>query len=212
MTKEFSKEMQMKWQPQSTDDVVNDPYALFTEWFTDAKASEINDPNAMALATIDKDDTPSVRMVLLKDYDQKGFVFYTNKESRKGLALQANPRAALLFHWKSLGRQIRIEGPVSYVSDAESDEYYASRPRGSRIGAWASQQSQPIASRAELEARVEVIEKQYEGQDIPRPAHWGGYLVAPKRIEFWHEGPYRLHSRIVFTATANGWEKSMICP
>lgn len=189
-----------------------DPFALFADWMKEAEKSEPNDPNAMALATVDAGGAPSVRMVLLKGYDENGFVFYTNLESRKGQALAANPVAALLFYWKSLGRQVRIEGPALPVTADESDEYYASRPRGSRIGAWASRQSRPLNSRAALKQRVRDVEAQYPGETIPRPPHWGGTRVAPQRIEFWHEGQYRLHSRIVYERAADGWTKTMLYP
>ena len=181
------------------------PYALFTEWLEAAKAKEINDPEGMNLATVGADSMPSSRMVLLKGYDERGFVFYTNSMSRKGAQLAATRVAALCFHWKSLRRQVRIEGHVETVSDTESDAYFASRPKGSRIGAWASQQSQPLESRAVLEARVKDLEQKYTDTDnIPRPPHWFGYRVKPTRIEFWQDGEYRLHDRFVFTQDASG--------
>lgn len=190
----------------------DDPFALFKQWMEDAIAREINDPNAMTLATVDADGMPSARIVLLKQLDERGFVFYTNRESRKGLALAANPVAALCFHWKTLRRQVRIEGTVSIVTDSESDAYYNSRPVGSQIGAWASQQSRPLESRSVLAGRVAALEKEYEGRDIPRPAYWGGYRVIPQRIEFWHDGAFRLHTRLVYRRNGDGWSKEMIYP
>ncbi len=197
---------------EKAEDGPDDPFALFEQWMEDAVGREINDPNAMSLATVDADGMPSARIVLLKQLDERGFVFYTNRESRKGLALAAHPVAALCFHWKTLRRQVRIEGMVVKVDDKESDAYYNSRPVGSRIGAWASQQSRPLESRSVLAGRVAALEKEYEGQDIPRPAYWGGYRVIPKRIEFWHDGAFRLHTRLVYTRNGNGWVKEMIYP
>lgn len=190
----------------------DNPFPLFEEWMADAAAREINDPNAMTLATVDANGMPSARIVLLKQLDERGFVFYTNRESRKGLALAANPVAALCFHWKTLRRQVRVEGAVTHVPEAESDAYYNSRPVGSRIGAWASQQSRPLESRSVLAGRVAALEREYEGRDIPRPAHWGGYCVMPRRIEFWHDGAFRLHTRLVYTRDGHGWNKGMIYP
>lgn len=213
MSSEYKKNMQVSWEPNRIADVPDDPYALFGAWFADARAAEPVDPNGMALSTVDADGMPSCRMVLLKDYDERGFVFYTNRDSRKGQALAANPVAALLFYWKSLGRQVRVEGDAAPVPDAESDAYFATRPQGSRIGAWASQQSRPLDSRDALKARVAELQAQYpEGTAIPRPPHWGGTRITPRRIEFWHEGLYRLHSRIVYTRTATGWDKTMLYP
>lgn len=191
----------------------DDPAALFSLWFAEAQASEPSDPEAMSLATIDADGTPSVRIVLLKTFDAHGFVFYTNKQSRKGLALAANPAAALCFHWKSLGRQVRVEGRAEHVGEAEADAYFGTRPQGSRIGAWASQQSRTLASRSALEEAVaEYQEKYSQSPVIPRPAHWGGYRVIPNRIEFWHEGEYRLHTRLVYKRADSGWDKEMLFP
>lgn len=189
-----------------------DPHTLFDSWMAEAEASEINDPNAMALATADADGRPAVRTVLLKGHDARGFVFYTNRESRKGLELAANPRAMLLFHWKSLRRQVRIEGPVSIIDDAESDAYFATRPRASQLGAWASDQSRPLTARATFELRLAEAEARFDGADVPRPPHWGGYRVTPERIEFWQDRDYRLHERHVFTRDGNAWREGMLFP
>jgi pyridoxamine 5'-phosphate oxidase len=189
-----------------------DPFALFESWFGEARTSEINDPNAMTVASVGADGRPSARIVLLKDYDSNGFVFYTNKQSRKGGELNATRHAALLFHWKMLQRQVRIEGRVEDVTDAEADAYYATRARISRLGAWASQQSRPLAERAELEARVAEFEALYPGEHIPRPAHWSGYRVVPDSIEFWQDMPFRLHDRKVFTRHADGWSIGKLYP
>lgn len=198
---------------QTATEAPDDPFALFERWMEDAVAREINDPNAMTLATVDADGQPSARIVLLKHVDPGGFVFYTNRHSRKGRALEANPRAALCFHWKTLRRSVRLEGHTAFVDDKESDAYYASRGFGSRIGAWASRQSQPLQSRKELACRVNSLMEEYRDQpDIPRPPHWGGYRVAPKRIEFWHDGADRLHTRLLYTRNGAGWEKSLLFP
>lgn len=213
MTEKFEINMHNPWEPESAADVPMDPFSLFAAWFADARGSEPVDPNAMTLATVDADGQPSARMVLLKDYDERGFVFYTNLESRKGRALIANPVAALLFYWKSLGRQVRIEGPVERVSAAESDEYYNSRAHGSRIGAHASAQSRRLENRTALKNRVRELEAQYpEGTAIPRPVYWAGTRVLPQRIEFWHEGQFRLHSRVVYTRDGAGWAREMLNP
>lgn len=197
----------------SPADAPDDPFELFTKWMDEAEISEPRDPNAMALATIGPDDKPQVRTVLLKDYDQNGFVFYTNSTSRKGEALAAHGHAALCFYWKIKCRQIRIEGAVVPVSSEEADAYYASRPRGSRIGAWASRQSKTISNREALEQQVHDVESRYAGKDdIPRPPHWFGYRVIPQRIEFWQEGPYRLHTRIEYTQQNDIWVKDMLQP
>jgi len=192
----------------------NEPYALFDAWLADAGRSEPNDPNAVALATVDEDGLPNVRMVLLKGFDERGFVFYTNFESRKGTEILAARKAAMCFHWKSLRRQVRIRGEVEIVGDAEADEYYASRPRGSRIGAWASKQSRPLESRFALEKAVAEYTARYAVGTIPRPPHWSGFRIRPVSIEFWHDRPFRLHDRIEFRRTADGkgWEKVRMYP
>jgi len=193
--------------------MANDPFALFDEWFAEARASEPNDPNAMALATADAEARPSVRMVLLKDHGPDGFVFYTNEDSAKARQLARNPRAALLFHWKSLRRQVRVEGAVEPVSDAESDAYFASRGRDSQLGAWASFQSQPLDSRATFERRFEEMARRYDGREVPRPPHWGGYRVKPERIEFWSDRPHRLHERRLFLPQQDGgWNEGLLYP
>jgi pyridoxamine 5'-phosphate oxidase len=175
------------------------PFALFADWMKEAEASEPNDPNGMALSTVNADGLPNVRMVLLKGYDERGFVFYTNFESAKGQEVLGAMKAAALFHWKSLRRQIRIRGPVEIVSDAEADEYYQTRPRGSRIGAWASQQSRPLESRFALEQAVANVTAKYPIGEIPRPKHWSGFRILPVEIEFWKDGAFRLHDRVKFT-------------
>ena len=191
---------------------MDDPIAIFDAWLTEAGASEPNDPNAMALATADADGCPSVRMVLLKGHDARGFVFYTNRESRKAGELAANAHAALLFHWKSLRRQVRVEGEVTRVTDAESDAYFASRSRASQLGAWASDQSRPLDDRATFEARYADVDARFAGGDVPRPPHWGGYRVAPSEIELWEDRPGRLHHRRRFVRTADGWDEGLLYP
>lgn len=189
-----------------------DPFALFDEWFAQARDLEINDSNAMALATAGADGRPHLRMVLLKDHGPEGFVFYTNEESDKGEHLRANPRAALLFHWKTLRRQVRIEGAVDRVTDAEADAYFASRSRDSQLGAWASDQSRPLDSREMFEKRFDETAKRFEGAEVPRPAHWGGYRVVPDRLEFWSDRPHRLHERRLFTREGDAWAEELLYP
>jgi len=193
--------------------MAEDPHALFEHWFAEARAAEPNDAEAGALASADAEGRPSVRMVLLKGHDARGFVFYTNQESRKGRELAANPWAALLFHWKSLRRQVRIEGAVTPVSADEADAYFASRSRDSRIGAWASDQSRPLAAREMFEERYRKLVEAYDGEDVPRPPHWSGYRVAPERIEFWSDRPHRLHERRLFVPDGDGgWSESLLYP
>jgi pyridoxamine 5'-phosphate oxidase len=188
------------------------PFDQFKAWMSEAEASEPNDPNAMIVATATPDGRPSLRAILLKGVDSRGFVFYTNKESRKSIELAANLNVALLFHWKSLRRQVRIEGRVEDVTDAEADAYFASRPRISRLGAWASQQSRRLESRAVLEARLAEMEQRYP-DEIPRPSYWSGYRVLPETFEFWQDMPYRLHDRTTYHLTAGGnWEQTKLFP
>lgn len=197
-----------------TEKFGSDPYALFNQWLSEAEKTEINDPNAMALSVIDEQGRPSVRMVLLKGVDERGFVLYTNYNSRKGKGLRANPYAELMFHWKTLEKQIRIHGPVEQVSDAEADAYFNSRHRESRIGAWASQQSQPMDDPDDLRKREEEYRQKFEGSDtIPRPEHWSGFRIKPEQIEFWIAGKYRLHTRFVYTKTkGNNWDSHWLNP
>jgi pyridoxamine 5'-phosphate oxidase len=189
-----------------------DPIALFDAWYAEARETEINDSNAVALATADADGRPSVRMVLLKGHGPDGFVIYTNRESRKAGELAVNRHAALLFHWKSLRRQVRIEGSVSLVSDAESDAYFASRGRDSQLGAWASDQSRPLDSRETFETRFAEMQARFEGGDVPRPPHWGGYRIAPDRIELWQDRAHRLHERRLFTRETGTWTEGLLFP
>jgi pyridoxamine 5'-phosphate oxidase len=189
-----------------------DPIALFDAWYAEARETEINDSNAVALATADAEGRPSVRMVLLKGHGPDGFVIYTNRESRKAGNLAVNRYAALLFHWKSLRRQVRVEGPVSLVSDAESDAYFASRGRDSQLGAWASDQSRPLDSRETFEQRFAEMQARFEGGDVPRPPHWGGYRIAPDRIELWQDREHRLHERRLFVREDGGWSEGLLFP
>ena len=190
-----------------------DPFTHFTGWFAEAQASELNDANAMSVATSTPDGRPSVRILLLKGFDEQGFTFFSNLQSRKGGELLANQHVALCFHWKSLRRQVRVEGRVAKVSDADADGYFQSRPYGSRVGAWASLQSQPLAARADLEARVqEFTEKYPEAAGVPRPPHWSGFRLAPDQVEFWQDMPYRLHDRLVYTRAGSGWTTQRLYP
>ena len=193
-------------------DKAAEPFSLFTEWLEEARSAEINDPTAMALATVDSDGLPNVRMVLLKGVHDGGFVYFTNYESNKGREVLANPKAALCFHWKSLRRQIRIRGSVKPVEDAEADAYFASRPRGSRIGAWASKQSRPLESKFALEKAVASYAAKFAIGEVPRPEYWSGFCVTPVEIEFWKDGKFRLHDRIIFTRSGEAWEKTRLYP
>jgi len=188
-----------------------DPIALFVAWMKAAEASELNDATAVALATATRDGMPSVRMVLMKRVDERGFCFYTNAESQKGVELAENPRASMCFHWKSLRRQVRVSGDVSELSDEEADEYFASRSRLSQLGAVASQQSRVLAGREVLEARVKELEQAFP-EKIPRPAYWRGYLLRPERIEFWRNGVNRMHDRFLFSRIGDGWRKERLFP
>ncbi|BAQ44283.1 MULTISPECIES: pyridoxamine 5'-phosphate oxidase [Methylobacterium] len=189
-----------------------DPWDLFRQWFADAQVSEPEDPNAMALATSGADGMPDVRIVLLKDADERGFVFYTNTLSMKGQELADNPQAALVMHWKSLRRQVRARGTVTKVSEAEADAYYASRPRDSRLGAWASRQSQPLESRDVLIRAVDEMRARFPDEAVPRPPHWTGYRIAPVTMEFWQDGAYRLHDRVRFTREGEAWTGNRLYP
>jgi pyridoxamine 5'-phosphate oxidase len=192
--------------------MASDPFQLFDQWLAEARVGEPNDPEAMAIATSTRDGRPSVRIVLLKGHGPYGFVFYTNEQSAKGEQLAANPSASLLFHWKSLRRQVRVEGPVERVGDQQADAYFASRARDSQLGAWASDQSRPLNSRAIFEQRFEEVKRRYEGAEVPRPPHWGGYRVVPERIEFWSDRPHRLHERRLFVRDGDSWNEGLLYP
>ena len=198
--------------------MTSNPFDLFDTWFAEARASELNDANAMTLASVGADGQPSARMVLLKGHSHQGFVFYTNKQSHKANQISERPLVALLFHWKSLRRQVRIEGAVLSIDDATADAYFATRARDSQLGAWASEQSRPLSSRAEFDARFAEMSARFEGQDVPRPQHWSGYSVSPQTIEFWQDREYRLHERRVFTRIASDgsapdkWSEGMLYP
>ncbi len=190
----------------------SDPFALFDTWFAEARTTEINDSNAMALATADVNGQPHVRMVLLKGHGPDGFIFYTNQESDKAVQIAGRPFAALLFHWKSLRRQVRIEGQVLTVPAEIADAYFATRGRDSQLGAWASDQSRPLADRETFEARFAEMTSRFEGQDVPRPPHWSGYRVVPERIEFWQDREHRLHERRLFERNGDEWDEGMLYP
>lgn len=190
----------------------NDPFALFDAWYAEAKEAEINDPDAMAFASVDKEGRPSVRIVLLRRHGPDGFGFFTHLDSRKGRELCTNPVGALAIHWKSLRRQIRAEGRVEVISDAEADAYFAQRGRESQIGSWASEQSEPLDSRETFERRYADMERRFEGADVPRPPRWSGFRLIPDRIEFWSDRPHRLHERRLFTRTENGWDEGLLYP
>lgn len=192
--------------------MATDPFQLFDDWFADARESEPNDAEAMALATAGADGQPHVRMVLLKGHGPDGFVFYTNEQSAKGEQLRENARAALLFHWKSLRRQVRIEGAIERVPGDEADAYFATRGRDSQLGAWASDQSRPLDSRETFETRFDEVKRRFEAADVPRPPHWGGYRVVPDRIEFWTDRPHRLHERRLFSRDGSTWIEGLLYP
>ncbi len=202
------------WLTSGDFTAADEPFRLFAAWLQDATASEPRDPTAMTIATVDRDGMPNARMVLLKGVDDRGFVFYTNKGSQKGQELDATPKAALVFHWKSLNRQVRVRGAVEHVTDAEADAYFASRPKQAQIGAWASKQSTPLESRLAFETAVALTAARYAIGTVPRPPQWSGYRILPLSIEFWHDRPFRLHDRIVFARdTQNApWQKTRLYP
>ena len=208
----FGENMSQSGLTSSDFTEASEPLALFANWFGDAEKTEPNDPNAVALATVDAEGLPDVRMVLLKGYDERGFVFYTNFESAKGVEILGSMKAAMCFHWKSLRRQVRLRGPVEIVSDEEADAYYASRARGSRIGAWASKQSRPLESRFALEKAVTEYTARHAIGDIPRPPYWSGFRIKPQTVEFWHDRPFRLHDRLVFSRDGDGWKRTRLYP
>lgn len=191
---------------------MTDPHALFESWFAEARTTEINDSNAMTIATVNADGQPSARMVLLKGHGPDGFIFYTNQQSRKASDIHQNPKAAILFHWKSLRRQIRIEGELSRVDDTLADSYFATRSRDSQLGAWASDQSRPLADYAIFEARFAEMKQRFEGRDVPRPPHWSGYCLAPTRFEFWQDREHRLHERRLFVRDGSEWQEGLLYP
>lgn len=193
-------------------DSATDPFARFADWFAEASASEPSDPNAFALATASLDGRPAVRVVLCKFWDSRGFVFYTNLDSRKGAELAANPMVHMDFHWKSQRRQVRVDGRAELVPDAEADAYFATRPRDSQLGAWASEQSRPLADRETFEARLAEMAARFAGGDVPRPPRWSGWRIVPRQIEFWQDRDNRLHERLVFTRAAGGWTTGLLYP
>ena len=192
--------------------MTGDPMDLFAEWFREAEDAGVDVPETMTLATADSDGAPSARMVLLKGADEEGFVFYSGYVSRKAGELERNPLAALVFYWRPLGKQVRVEGRVERVSEAESAAYFATRPRGSQIAAWASQQSKPLAGREDLDRRYAELEREYEGRDVPLPPHWGGFRLRPEAIEFWQHRDNRLHDRILYTRAREGWRSELLSP
>jgi pyridoxamine 5'-phosphate oxidase len=202
------------WLTSGDFTAADDPFQLFAAWLKEASGSEPRDPTAMTLATVDADGMPNARMVLLKGLDERGFVFYTNSESQKGYELDTHPQAALVFHWKSLNRQIRVRGPSEHVTDAEADAYFATRPKQAQIGAWASQQSRPVESRLAFEKQVALYAAKYALGDVPRPPYWSGYRIMPLTIEFWHDRPFRLHDRIEFRrdSLTAPWRKTRLYP